>query len=307
MSDALWTSDFEWAGARLRVKKTGALIALDGATVAGFGRWLPYYLAVRARQVALNLVPGRPTIWFAPDRPRPWYLVWAAAAWTGVRIARTPAEAHTAFYFEDVTSAPAPAAAHIRRINFGCTDISKSRVAEVFEAAFGYPLALDPERHVGEAVEKGEANGVHDGRIVQCPTRPRAGRVYQRLVDNADGGDVVDLRTPFVGGRPVVVFVKRRPVRERFANANSSIRLARPEDVFTPREIASLSAFAAAMRLDWGGLDVLRDRRTGRLYVVDVNKTDMQPLALPWLDKLRATHRLGRALRDLISSLEPAR
>jgi len=304
MSDIFWTSDFEWAGARLRVKKTGALVALDGSTLAGFGRWLPYYLAVRARQLALSVAPGRPAIWFAPDRPRPWYLVWAAAAWVGVRIARAPDKADAAFYFEDATRTPAPAAPHARRINFGCWDISKSRVAEAFEATFGYPLALDPERHVGEAVEKGEANGAHDGRIVQCPTRPRAGRVYQRLVDNVDGGDVVDLRTPFVGGRPVVVFIKRRPVGERFANVNSSIRLARPQDVFTPREIKALSAFAAAMRLDWGGLDVLRDRRTGRLYVVDVNKTDMQPLALPWLDKLRATHRLGRALRDLISSPE---
>jgi hypothetical protein len=307
MSDALWTSDFEWAGARLRVKKTGALVALDAATLAGFGRWLPYYLAIGARRLALGLAPGRPAIWFAPDRPRPWYLVWAAAAWSGVRIARTPAEADAAFYFEDATCGPAPAAAHARRINFGCTDISKSRVAEAFEAVFGYPLALDPERHVGDAVEKGEANGAHDGRVVRCPMRPRAGRVYQRLIDNRDGDEVVDLRTPFVGGRPVVVFVKRRPLAERFANANSSIRLARPDDVFTAREIAALSAFAAAMRLDWGGLDVLRDRRTGRLYVVDVNKTDMQPLALPWLDKLRATHRLGRALRRLISSPEPAR
>jgi len=305
MTDTLWTSDFEWAGSRLRVKKTGALVALDGATLAGFGRWLPYYLAVQARRLVLAFDRQRPAIWFTPDRPRPWYLVWAAAAWSGVRVARTPGEASAAFYFEDATRARAPAADHARRINFACTDISKSRVAEVFEAAFGYPLAIDPQRHVGEAVEKGEANGVHDGRIVQCPTRPRAGRVYQQLVENVDGGEVVDLRTPFVGGRPVVVFVKRRPVGERFANANSSIRLARPEEVFTPREIATLSAFAASMRLDWGGLDILRDRRTGRLYVVDVNKTDMQPLALPWLDKLRATHRLGRALRDLVSSPEP--
>jgi hypothetical protein len=307
MTDALWTSDFEWAGRRLRVKATGAEVAIDLATITGFARWLPFYLAVRARQLVLGLAGDGPAVWFAPERPRPWYLVWAALAWSGVRIARTPDEASAAFYFEDATRAPAPAATHRQRINFGCTDISKSRVAEVFEAVFGYPLALDPERHVGEAVEKGEANGAHDGRIVACPARRRPGRVYQRLVDNLDRGEAVDLRTPFVGGRPVVVFVKRRPARERFANANTSIRLARPQDVFTAREIERLSRFAAAMRLDWGGLDVLRDRRTGLLYVVDVNKTDMPPLALPWLDKLRAASRLGRALRTLIASPEIVR
>jgi hypothetical protein len=306
MTDVLWTSDFEWAGRRLRVRTTGAEIPLNAATLAGFARWLPFYLAVEARRLSLAFA-DRPAIWFAPVRPRPWYLVWAALAWSGVRVARSPEEASAAFYFEDSTRGPAPPATHRRRINFGCTDISKSRVAEVFEEVFGYPLALDPERYVGEAVEKGEANGVHDGRVVPCPTRRRPGRVYQRLVDNLDRGEAVDLRTPFVGGRPVVVFVKRRPVEERFANANTSIRLARPEDVFTPREIDALSRFAAAMRLDWGGLDILRDRRTGQLYVVDVNKTDMPPLALPWLDKLRAASRLGRALTALISSPESQR
>lgn len=306
MTDALWISDFEWAGRRLRVKATGAEVAIDLSTLSGFARWLPFYLAVRARQLSLALA-DRPAIWFAPERPRPWYLVWAAVAWSGVRIANSPDEASAAFYFEDSTRGSPPAGAHRRRINFGCTDISKSRVAEVFEAVFGYPLTLDPERFVGEAVEKGEANGLHDGRVVSCPTRRRAGRVYQRLVDNIDGGEALDLRTPFVGGCPVVVFVKRRAASQRFANANTSIRLARPEDLFSVREIERLSRFAAAMRLDWGGLDVLRDRRTGRIYVVDVNKTDMPPLALPWLDKLRAASRLGRALTALISSPEPQR
>jgi hypothetical protein len=305
MTDALWTSDFEWAGRRLRVKATGAEVAIDLSTLSGFARWLPFYLTVRARQLSLALA-DRPAVWFAPERPRPWYLVWAAVAWSGLRIARTPDEASAAFYFADSTRGAAPTATHRRRINFGCTDISKSRVAEVFEAVFGYPLAVDAERYVGDAVEKSEANGAHDGRVVSCPTRTRAGRVYQRLVDNIDLGEAVDLRTPFVGGRPVVVFVKRRPARERFANANTSIRLARPEEVFSAREIAKLSRFAAAMRLDWGGLDILRDRRTGLLYVVDVNKTDMPPLALPWLDKLRAASRLGRALTALISSPETA-
>jgi hypothetical protein len=303
MTDALWTSDFEWAGRRLRVKATGAEVAIDPSTLSGFVRWLPFYLAVRARQLSLALA-DRPAVWFAPQRPRPWYLVWAALAWSGLRIARSPDEASAAFYFEDSTRGPAPAATHRRRINFGCTDISKSRVAQVFEETFGYPLAIDPDRHFGDAVEKGETNGAHDGRVVSCPTRRRAGRVYQRLVDNIDRGEAVDLRTPFVGGRPVVVFVKRRPAARRFANANTSIRLARPEEVFTLREIESLSRFAAAMRLDWGGLDILRDRRTGLIYVVDVNKTDMPPLALPWLDKLRAASRLGRALTALISSPE---
>ena len=76
----------------------------------------------------------------------------------------------------------------------------------------------------------------------------------------------------------------------------------RPQDVFTDAEIERLGAFSRAMGLDWGGLDVLRDRASGRLYVVDVNKTDMgPPIALPFLDKIAAVSRLGRALRQLVT------
>ncbi len=302
MTDTLWTADFELTGRQVRVKKTGAQVPLDRQTLIGVARWLTLYLPVRARQLATSIVPGRPAVWFAPDQPRPWYLIWAAAAWSGVRFADRPEDADAAFYFEDATHGAPPPAACARRFNFECLDISKSRVAEVFETVFGYPLALDPETHVGLAVEKGEANGAHDGCVVQCPAPRRPGRVYQRLIHNAEGGAVLDLRTPFVGGRPVAVFLKRRPADQRFANLNTTVSLARPQEMFSADEIETLSRFAQAMRLDWGGLDILRDRSNGRLYVVDVNKTDMPPLILPWTDKLRAVSRLARAFRTLISS-----
>jgi len=52
------------------------------------------------------------------------------------------------------------------------------------------------------------------------------------------------------------------------------------------------------MHLDWGGLDILRDASDGRIYIVDVNKTDMgPPLALPMKEKLSAVKTLGQALR----------
>jgi hypothetical protein len=57
------------------------------------------------------------------------------------------------------------------------------------------------------------------------------------------------------------------------------------------------------MQLDWGGLDVLRERESGRLYVVDVNKTDTGPaVVLSWRDRARATTLLSDALREMISA-----
>lgn len=299
-------ADFRLENGAIRVTKTGALLRLDRALLKDVVRGLAYYGPIRLKAAAARLLRPGPAIWFTPDRPRPWYMVWNAVLWSGARIATRPEQAVAAFYFEDATVGTAPETPGLTCFNRHCPDVSKTRVAQVFEAVFGYPLLVDPDVWSGPAVEKGETNGAHDGRIVACPTRPRPGKVYQRLIDTAEDGEVVDFRTPCVGGEPVLVFVKRRPSRDRFANYNTSVALVAPQEVFSPEELAAIRAFVQAMRLDWGGLDILRDRRTGRLYVVDVNKTDMPPLALPFLDKLRATRRLAAAFRRLVDTAPAA-
>ena len=156
----------------------------------------------------------------------------------------------------------------------------------------------------GLAVEKSEINAAHDGRIVQCPTTPVPGRVYQRVVDNRMPSDlnlVEDLRTSMVGGKPVVVFIKRREVTKRFLNTNVDVQLRTPEDMFTAEELEQISAFAREIGLEWGGVDVLRDRTDGKLYIVDANKTDMgPPIGLNLPDKIVATRKLSKAFRDFV-------
>lgn len=295
-----WLGDFDYTLTGLRVRKTGAFVPFTPAIFAEVSAWFLFFFAV----LAAKPEPGpRFTIAFHPDRARPWYLAWAAARLAGGRPITDPGQADVVMHFEDSTYAPNPppaAKAGAVLLNFACVDVSKSRVAEAFEAAFGYPLRVDPTRTPGPMVEKGEDNGVHDGRIVEGPCPPRPGKTYQRLVDNrtGDGAFVEDLRTPLVGGRPVVVFRKRREVSRRFANANAAVTAARPEDVFTPDDLGKLAAFAQRLGLDWGGVDVLRDRDEGLLYIVDANKTDMgPPTALPLAEKMRAARALARALR----------
>jgi glutathione synthase/RimK-type ligase-like ATP-grasp enzyme len=153
-------------------------------------------------------------------------------------------------------------------------------------------------------VEKSEGNGLHDGRLVRCPTARVEGKSYQRVIktEGADGW-AYDLRTACVAGRPVVVFVKQRPATARFSIQNTSVVVKAPNEVFSTAEIAEIERFCAAMRLDWGGLDVLREHESGRLYVVDVNKTDTGPaVVLSWKDRARATRVLAEALREMVSA-----
>jgi hypothetical protein len=272
---------------------------------ADIGRWFTYYLFVRAHGLWAHLTGKTgPRIWFTPHRPRPWYILWAATIWGGMRFGSSPEAADAAIYFEDKTQATPPAPRHARAFNFGVGDVSKSYVARVMEEAFGYPLALDPTTHEGEAVEKGEGNGLHDGGLVQCPTARVAGKAYQRVIktEGADGW-AHDLRTACVGGKPVVVFVKQKPAAARFSIQNTSVAVKTPDEVFSAAELEQIEAFCAAMKLDWGGLDVLREHATGRLYVVDVNKTDTGPaVVLNWRDRARATTLLSNALRAMVVS-----
>jgi hypothetical protein len=260
--------------------------------------WLVFFACLQVR-VAWLMLTGRKglSIGFQPDQPRPWYLIRSAAAWNGMRVV-PPADADIVMFFEDATwSDPLPPPTAKRALNFACNDISKSRVAAVFETTFGYPLAIDPATHQGDAVEKSEINSMHDGRVIRCPADRREGYVYQRLIDTADGGSITDLRTPCVGGIPALVWEKRRSACEVFSVHNRRVWLRRPGHVFTSEETDAIARFCRAFGLDWGGLDILRDRYDGRIYIVDVNKTDVGPIiALRLWDKLISVSLLARAL-----------
>jgi hypothetical protein len=295
--------DFAWRDGRIFLRKTGNSAKLDRILVAEIAIWLVFYMIVRARALVGNLRRTRGTaILFEPDIPHGRYLVRTAAIWAGIRLARSPADADACFFFEDSTRSVPRRPALARHFNFGCTDISKSRVAAVFESVFGYPLAIDPRGWTGEAVEKSEENGVHDGRIVRCPLEPVAGKAYQRLVDTvASDGRARDLRTHVVGGVPIAVWVKQRDPVARFLPPNLAVTRHSPEEIFDPSEIARIGRFAEAMGADWCGLDILRDQPSGLIYIVDVNKTDAGPIiALSLREKLASTALLARALQAMI-------
>ncbi len=302
-SGPVWLRDFEFGLTSLRVRKTGALVPYSPSVIAQVTAWFRYFFA------AQSIEPASPsfTIAFTPERARPWYLIWAVARAAGAKLAKDPAQADVVMHFEDATYSPNAPPVRLkpgaRLINFGCTDVSKSLVARASEQAFGTPLAVDPAAYAGLAVEKSEINAAHDGRIVQCPTPALPGRAYQRLIDNrsADLEFVDDLRTCTVGGRAVCVFIKRRPVTKRFLNTNTEVLLRRPEDVFSVAELEQVGAFTRSIGLDWGGVDVLRDRSDGRLFIVDANKTDMgPPISLNLADKLQATRLLAAAFRAYV-------
>lgn len=298
---ANWFSDLRFVWFGLIVKKSGRFIGPKDLTPTELAKFFGYFFPVLWQGLCASVRAGRaPKVWFAPDRPRPWYVVWSALTLAGVRIAKCEADADASFYFEDVTVGVAPRST---MLNGGCTDISKSHVSRVFERVAGYPLALDPRWHVGEVVEKDEQNGAHDGRLVQCPMEPRPGKSYQLFIDSAVAGMAYDYRTTIIGRVPRCVLVKSKPAADRFSIHNTRVVYAELKEVFTAGEIALIAAFAEEMRLDWAALDVLRDVTSGQIYVVDVNKTDTGPAVdLSWPDREKLKVVLAQGFRDLLAA-----
>jgi hypothetical protein len=304
MNSAFWWSDWAYRDGVVSIKSTGHRLPLRGKFIAVCLNWLVFYICMEAWRIA-SLRHRGPRVAFTPQRPRPWYFIWACTHVIGGRMVRDHAKADLTIYFEDTTASPPPelprTAAHM---NFGCCDVSKSHVAKVFEKTFGYGIAADPLMQAGPVVEKSEINGAHDGRVLEAPFAAKPGCAYQKLVDNrCSENQVMDYRCVIVGQEMPLLFIKKRKIGRRFTNTNCDVQLVDPKDTFSNQEVSKLIEFAARMGLEWGAMDVLRDRNDGRLYVVDVNKTNIDPpVALPLKQKLTATSRVSKALKNFVEA-----
>ncbi|WDI30215.1 hypothetical protein PUV54_09605 [Hyphococcus flavus] len=300
--------EFKINGNELVATETGAVIPLtsgfarDAWRIASFV-WL--INGLRATRIVRGREP-RARISFFPKKPRSYYAIWPVCQLADVKIVDDPDEADLHFYFEDreFLTAPRVAPSEKPAFNVGCFDIRKSVVSRIFEETFGYALCVDPRTHQGDLVEKSESNGKHDGRLVSGPIgAPKPGYVYQRNIENTfDGVEHVDIRTPVVGGKTTpYVFLKRRSRDLRFTNDNHRVDLAATDAMLSREEQDKISAFARSMQLDFGGLDVLRDRTDGRIYIVDANKTDMgPPSAMRAQDKLTAMRGLADSFAAMV-------
>ena len=257
------------------------------------GRSLAFDILVALKAFGNALSARRPpAIWLGPTTARSDRSIRSAIAWGGMRVARSPAEADLALGFAGATRP--------RSINARCAKHSRTEAARVFHRAFGYPLLIDPERYVGWAVEKSDGGGMRDARFVACPMRPLPGKSYQKWIDTSDGAHVTDLRTHCIGGRPVVAWVEARHERDRFT-PDAVVRRASvaPSQVFSDEEGLAIEQFLRLVGLDWGTLDILRCRTDRRLYIVDLDVTEVEPVAaLPIREQLEST----RQLADLLAT-----
>lgn len=159
-------------------------------------------------------------------------------------------------------------------------DDDKAVVQKVFADVAGYDLKVDPTTHVGAAVRKSRVQARHDGQVIHCPipagdVDDRA--VYELVIDNTLDDYIIDIRLPIVMGDIPFAYLKYRPYESRFSNVNTFVKMVSASDVLSQDELELARRFASAMKLPIGEIDVLRDKVSGRIYIVDANNTPSGP------------------------------
>ncbi len=226
-----------------------------------------------------------PTIVAYPDFPSKRTTLYKIAKRLKYRLTNKPIEADIVIYFEDITLGSTQSIERYygnrRIINGQCTDISKKKVEEAHAKVLGYTTAIDPTTHVGKALVKSDENAKHDGVVIQCPiSEIEDGKVYQIIIDNThSNGDAVDMRVPVYGNTIPLVYRKYKKPEVRFTNAVHRTTMHPTETMLSEEEQKAIIAFAQEMRADWCELDVLRDNTSGKIYIVDLNKTAYGPPA----------------------------
>jgi len=187
-------------------------------------------------------------------------------------------------YWEDTTHGKLPSFLEGKQaLNAVVTDISKEKVDAVHQEVFGYCTKIDPLQYQGKAVAKSDVNAKHDGRIIDCPIAKEdveEGKIYQLLIDNQhDDAFVVDMRVPYIDGLLNFAYLKYRKLEVRFTNQSHKVEMVDLASLLSEAEQAQVARFCQAMELNFGELDVLRNKADGKIYVVDVNKTPYGPPA----------------------------
>ena len=228
----------------------------------------------------------RKTIFCWPNRPQKKdYVFFKIVFLWGYSLTTDPAaDFNLMIDWEDVTHRRRDpgylAAVHsLKCVNKGCLNIGKENTDRIFEEVFGYPLAVDPRAFHGHAVKKSKVNASHSGEVVSLPIpAPQGDWVYQKLINNEfNSGSVYDMRVPIFEKEIPFVYYKYRNKDDRFDHYTKADVIKDVQEALSNDEIAKILAFTEKIGLQYGELDVLRDKDDGRIYIVDANNTPCGP------------------------------
>ena len=169
-------------------------------------------------------------------------------------------------------------------INYGCTNIGKNFITKTFSDVFEEEFLIDPLKYEGTAVRKSNINAEHDGKLVDCPLKkfPKNEKggdfSYQKYIDGNERKYFINIRVPVFGDEIPFVYKYFKPKSQLFTGlVEKALIINNPLSYFSTDEYDKLIRFCKTIHLDYGELDLIRDRHTNQIYIVDVNDTPTGP------------------------------
>jgi hypothetical protein len=261
-----------------------------------------FFLTYYAYSFILNR--GRvKTVLFYPDYPSKRAVLYKVFRLAGYNITNNPESRYikSVFWSEKTIRDHDTVAIKLHSgapmINYYFTDSSKVHVEKAFQTIFNDTTFVDPMQYNGSCVKKSNYNAVHDGVILKCPvseTDPES--VYQIVVDNiVEGKYAEDMRIPVINYNIPFIYLKYKSVEKRFGTFKQSLTrgkkqklIENPSALLNQDEIRKIIDFCRLINMEYGELDVLRDRKSKRIYIIDANNTPHGPTGFTKKDTKKA-------------------
>jgi len=159
-------------------------------------------------------------------------------------------------------------------INLFCNNLDRFYIEEIFIKVFGYSSFAEPgERCVRKGNYQG---GGHHSIFATCPDSQDGKYIYQKFIDGSINDDTIRVIRPVIFGRKVKALIVKESDSSNIFEQNEVIK---KEYFYSPQsdwifysdyEIKQIEKFVDILCLDYGELDVIRDK-DNRIYVIDVN------------------------------------
>ncbi len=146
-------------------------------------------------------------------------------------------------------------------INRGCYNIGKNKINNIFN-----DISIDPTTHKGICVEKCDRQGKHRRHnLVECPTTPRKGYVYQRFIENKENGLYTYYRLNYADG---IKLIDKRTKKSVFGSGVTK-EFVNIRDCFSRDDEDVLIKKCQKFGFNYGDIDFLME--DGVPVIIDVN------------------------------------
>lgn len=158
-------------------------------------------------------------------------------------------------------------------VNIFCNNLDRKYIDEVFTKVFGYSSLAKPGE---KCIRKGNyQGGGHHAIFTVCPEKSDK-YIYQKFIDASIDDNTIRVIRPIIFGRKVRALIVKESDKSNYFEQNKNIKKEyfynNNEDwiFYSDHEIGQIERFVDILCLDYGELDVMRDKDS-RIYVVDVN------------------------------------